>query len=117
MNFISNINVIIFNDNHDSLFSSINQIISYYYSQDSDSTSYYNIAEIEEITDRVEELFNNWPEEWGVRKADQIGVVTAYMDQVHKIRVSLRKRKKELRDVVVERVMNVQGMDYSMYSL
>ena len=49
---------------------------------DGDSTSYYNIAEVEEIVDRVDELFKHWPEEWGERKAELIGVVTPYADQV-----------------------------------
>ncbi len=50
--------------------------------QDADSTSFYNMAEIEEITDRVEELWKNWPIEWGEKKAASIGVVTPYFDQV-----------------------------------
>ena len=50
--------------------------------QDSDSTSYYNIAEMVEVADRIEELYVNWPVEWGPRRADQIGVVTPYADQV-----------------------------------
>ncbi len=52
--------------------------------QDPDSTSYYNPAEIEETVDRVEELYDNWPEEWGERRADAIGVVTPYAEQVEK---------------------------------
>ena len=51
--------------------------------QDSDSTSYYNMAEIEEVVDRVEELYEDWPSEWGPRKANSIGIVTPYFDQVH----------------------------------
>lgn len=50
--------------------------------QDSDSTSYYNVAELEEIVDRVEELYLTWPEEWGPRDASAIGVVSPYIDQV-----------------------------------
>lgn len=50
--------------------------------QDTDSTSYYNMAEIEEIVDRVEDIFDNWPEGWGPRKASSIGIVTPYYDQV-----------------------------------
>ncbi len=50
--------------------------------QDTDSTSFYNASEIEEIIARVEELYNKWPEEWGEPQADAIGVVTPYYDQV-----------------------------------
>ena len=50
--------------------------------QDRESTSFYNASEIEEITARVEELYNKWPEEWGEPQPDSIGVVTPYYDQV-----------------------------------
>lgn len=50
--------------------------------QDTDSTSFYNLSEIQEIVERVEELYHNWPEEWGTRQAKDIGVVTPYYDQV-----------------------------------
>lgn len=50
--------------------------------QDADSTSYYNTAEIDELVDQVEELWNRWPPEWGERTGEAIGVVTPYVDQV-----------------------------------
>lgn len=50
--------------------------------QDDSSTSFFNIAEAEEVVERVNDLFNNWPEEWGPRKAEQIAVVTCYNEQV-----------------------------------
>lgn len=50
--------------------------------QDDDSTSYYNMAEIEEIVERVSELCNNWPKEWEEKAAESILVVTPYLDQV-----------------------------------
>ena len=50
--------------------------------QEADSTSYYNISEIQEVVERVDELYTMWPAEWGPRKADDIMVVTAYYDQV-----------------------------------
>ncbi|OWF53235.1 helicase with zinc finger domain 2-like [Mizuhopecten yessoensis] len=80
--------------------------------QDTDSTSFYNLSEIQEIVERVEDLFHNWPHEWGPRQAKEIGVVTPYYDQVQLIRKSLRKRHKELGSVTVERVNNVQGKEF-----
>ena len=50
--------------------------------QDADSTSYYNMAEVEEVVERVEELYNSWPKEWGPPQASSIGVVTPYYEQV-----------------------------------
>ena len=50
--------------------------------QDETSTSFYNIAEAEEVAERVKDLFDNWPSEWGPRKAESIAVVTCYNDQV-----------------------------------
>ncbi|KAL3877847.1 hypothetical protein ACJMK2_035491 [Sinanodonta woodiana] len=78
--------------------------------QDSDSVSYYNMSEVQEIVERVEELFKNWPEAWGERSAKEIGVVTPYYDQVQLIRKALKK--KYLRDVTVERISNVQGKEF-----
>lgn len=83
--------------------------------QQSDSTSYYNAAEVQEVTDRVEELFDSWPlAEWGERRAEYIAVVTPYFDQVNRIRQALRKRRFDLRGVVVERIMNMQGKRYGL---
>ena len=50
--------------------------------QETDSTSYHNMAEIGEVTDQVEELYLNWPPQWGPFNAEAIGVVTPYTDQV-----------------------------------
>ncbi|XP_033763482.1 LOW QUALITY PROTEIN: helicase with zinc finger domain 2-like [Pecten maximus] len=80
--------------------------------QDRDGTSFYNLSEIQEIVERVEELFHSWPQEWGPRQAKDIGVVTPYFDQVQLIRKSLRKRHPELGSVTVERVNNVQGKEF-----
>ena len=78
--------------------------------QEPDSTSYYNAAEVQEVADRVEELYESWPaSEWGERRAEHIAVVSPYFDQVNRIRQALRRRRKELRAVVVERIMNMQG--------
>lgn len=53
--------------------------------QDAESTSYYNLAEVEEIVERVSTLVQCWPDEWndpGVSPAESILVVTPYLDQV-----------------------------------
>lgn len=50
--------------------------------QDENNVSYYNMSEVQEIVERVEELYEKWPEEWGPPAAREIGVVTPYYDQV-----------------------------------
>ena len=50
--------------------------------QDENSISYYNMSEVQEVVDRVDDLFDKWPEEWGSPTAKDIGVVTPYYDQV-----------------------------------
>jgi superfamily I DNA and/or RNA helicase len=50
--------------------------------QREDGTSWYNWAEVQEVVERVNELYNSWPESWGVRDAKAILVTTAYSDQV-----------------------------------
>ncbi|KAI8498783.1 hypothetical protein Bbelb_232360 [Branchiostoma belcheri] len=83
-------------------------------SEESATTSFYNDAEVWEVADRVEALWNSWPEaEWGERDDNsmaQIGVVTPYQDQVNRIRLALRG--KGLAGVTVETVTNVQGKEY-----
>ncbi|XP_038069639.1 probable helicase with zinc finger domain [Patiria miniata] len=79
--------------------------------QEKNSTSFYNNAEVFEITERVAELQKAWPvEEWGNLDETSIGVVSHYADQVFRIRSELRKRR--LHNVSVERVMNVQGKQF-----
>jgi len=53
--------------------------------QEADSTSYYNLAEVEELVERVSELVQCWPDEWNepfVSPAESILVITPYLDQV-----------------------------------
>jgi len=50
--------------------------------QDERSTSWYNVAEVDEVVSRVMELYTSWPTEWGERSAQSILVTTAYTDQV-----------------------------------
>ena len=50
--------------------------------QDERSTSWYNMAEVEEVVTRVMELYTNWPTEWGECSPQSILVTAAYTDQV-----------------------------------
>ena len=50
--------------------------------QEANSTSFYNLAEIHEIVERVFTLYENWPQAWGKRIADAILVTTPYSEQV-----------------------------------
>lgn len=50
--------------------------------QDKESTSFYNRAESSEVVERVIELLDDWPREWGAATPEEIGVVTPYHDQV-----------------------------------
>jgi len=58
--------------------------------QDESSTSWYNLAEVNEVIERVCELYESWPVEWGQRDAKSILVTTAYSDQVCTLFVRIR---------------------------
>ena len=51
--------------------------------QDTESTSFYNHAESSEVVEQVEQLLINWPQEWGRKSPEDIGVISPYYDQVH----------------------------------
>ncbi|XP_066291041.1 3'-5' exoribonuclease HELZ2-like [Branchiostoma lanceolatum] len=74
------------------------------------STSYFNIAEVLEIAERVEKLWKDWPEEWGPRNMADIGVITPYHNQTQLIRKELRQKR--LGGVTVEMVTNIQGKQF-----
>uniref|UniRef100_A0ABM0MGU2 Helicase with zinc finger domain 2-like n=1 Tax=Saccoglossus kowalevskii TaxID=10224 RepID=A0ABM0MGU2_SACKO len=73
-------------------------------------TSYCNMAEVMEISDRVEHLCKHWPKDWGKIDYSKVGVISPYSTQVQQIRQSLRKRY--LTEVTVDRIFNVQGKEY-----
>ncbi|XP_043249887.1 probable helicase with zinc finger domain [Colletes gigas] len=80
--------------------------------QDIHSTGYVHETEAYEVVTRVLELKNNWPvDRWGPYGEESIGVLAYYAEQVRRIRTELRKRK--LSDVSVERVLNVQGKQFT----
>ncbi|CAH1274496.1 HELZ2 [Branchiostoma lanceolatum] len=74
------------------------------------STSYFNMAEVLEIAERVEKLWKDWPEEWGPRNMADIGVITPYHNQTQLIRKELRQKR--LGGVTVEMVTNIQGKQF-----
>ncbi|XP_037094135.1 probable helicase with zinc finger domain [Pollicipes pollicipes] len=78
--------------------------------QSSGTTGYCNDAEVYEVADRVAALLDAWPAEWGERADDTICVVSAYAEQVQKIRSELRSRR--LSTVTVEHLLNVQGKEF-----
>ncbi|XP_064617537.1 3'-5' exoribonuclease HELZ2-like [Liolophura sinensis] len=80
--------------------------------QEPHSTSYYNTAEMEEVVERVAELYNKWPDEWGTKDPGAICVTTSYVDQVHLIRNGLRRKSNELKDVTCERAHNIPGREF-----
>ncbi|XP_059155156.1 probable helicase with zinc finger domain [Physella acuta] len=83
--------------------------------QHENSTGFYNMSEVYEIVERVDELKKKWPEAWGAFDNNGISIVAPYSDQVARIRAELRKRK--LFNVNVERVLNVQGKQYRVIML
>ncbi|XP_035696319.1 helicase with zinc finger domain 2-like [Branchiostoma floridae] len=74
------------------------------------STSYFNIAEVLEISERVQQLWKDWPEEWGPPNMANIGVITPYHNQMQLIRKELRQKR--LGGVTVEMVTNIQGKQF-----
>ncbi|XP_058800615.1 probable helicase with zinc finger domain [Phymastichus coffea] len=80
--------------------------------QGSNSTGYYNAVEAAEIAERVSDLRRHWPaDSWGPFGEGSIGVLAHYAEQVLLIRGELRKRR--LFNVSVERVLNVQGKQFT----
>jgi len=52
--------------------------------QDKNSTSFYNMSEVEELVRRVKELHDCWPErQWGTRDSRDILVTSVYWHQVN----------------------------------
>ncbi|XP_012537341.1 probable helicase with zinc finger domain [Monomorium pharaonis] len=76
------------------------------------STGYHHATEAEELANRVLELRSAWPtQQWGPYNEGSIGVLSYYPEQVQRLRIELRKRL--LFDVSVERVLNVQGKQFT----
>ena len=80
--------------------------------QGASGTGYYNRCEARMVADKVCQLKETWPAEWGPFDAESIGVLSHYGEQVAQIRQELRQRA--LGHVTVERVLNVQGKQYTV---
>uniref|UniRef100_A0A674HYP0 Helicase with zinc finger 2 n=1 Tax=Terrapene triunguis TaxID=2587831 RepID=A0A674HYP0_9SAUR len=72
-------------------------------------TSWYNVAEIMQVIEKVQEMHQKWPDEWGARDLKRICVVSHGM-QVNAIRQELRK--KHLGEVAVENFENLPGREF-----
>ncbi|KFO93891.1 Helicase with zinc finger domain 2, partial [Buceros rhinoceros silvestris] len=71
--------------------------------------SWQNASEIIQVVEKVKEIYQRWPEEWGDRDPKKICVVSHGM-QVFATRQELRK--KQLQDVVVENYENLPGREF-----
>ncbi|XP_069727596.1 3'-5' exoribonuclease HELZ2 [Phaenicophaeus curvirostris] len=71
--------------------------------------SWHNASEITQVIEKVKEIYQRWPDEWGVRDLKRICVVSHGM-QVSATRQELRK--KQLQDVVVENYENLPGREF-----
>ncbi|XP_060540546.1 helicase with zinc finger domain 2 [Pantherophis guttatus] len=73
------------------------------------SMSWYNISEIEQIIEKVQEMDQKWPVEWGQKNLKSICVVS-YGIQVKFIRDKMRK--KGFSEVTVESYDNLAGREF-----
>ncbi|NXA03504.1 HELZ2 Helicase, partial [Sapayoa aenigma] len=71
--------------------------------------SWHNASEIIQVMEKVKEIYQRWPDEWGAQDLKRICVVSHGM-QVSAIRQELRK--KQLQDVVVENYENLPGREF-----
>ncbi|NWQ88201.1 HELZ2 Helicase, partial [Burhinus bistriatus] len=77
--------------------------------RDMSMISWHNASEIIQVIEKVKEIHQRWPDEWGVRDLKRICVVSHGM-QVSATRQELRK--KQLQDVVVENYENLPGREF-----
>ncbi|NXI93855.1 HELZ2 Helicase, partial [Psophia crepitans] len=77
--------------------------------RDMSMISWHNTSEIIEVKEKVKEIYQRWPDEWGVRDLKRICVVSHGM-QVSATRQELRKN--QLQDVVVENYENLPGREF-----
>ncbi|NXW54855.1 HELZ2 Helicase, partial [Eurystomus gularis] len=71
--------------------------------------SWHNTSEIIQVVEKVKEIYERWPYEWGDRDLKRICVVS-HGRQVFATRQELRK--KQLQDVVVENYENLPGREF-----
>ncbi|XP_060086564.1 helicase with zinc finger domain 2 [Heteronotia binoei] len=82
--------------------------------QDASKTSWINVSEIMQVVEKVQEMSEKWPDEWGEHDLKKICVVS-YGSQIAAIRQELRK--KCLREVVVESYENLPGKEFRLIIL
>ena len=76
---------------------------------ESERTSWWNPAEVEEVASRVEFVVEHWPLEWGAALGpDDICVVTCHAAQATRLRERIH-RDVRLKNVRVEHVLDAQG--------
>lgn len=77
--------------------------------RDMSMISWHNASEITQVVEKVEEIYQRWPHEWGAQDQKRICVVSHGV-QVSAIRQELRK--KQLPEVVVENYENLPGREF-----
>ncbi|NXX85406.1 HELZ2 Helicase, partial [Urocolius indicus] len=77
--------------------------------RDMSMISWHNSSEIIQVTEKVKEIYQRWPDEWGDRDLKRICVVS-HGGQVSATRQELRKN--HLQDVVVENYENLPGREF-----
>ncbi|NXS57031.1 HELZ2 Helicase, partial [Brachypteracias leptosomus] len=77
--------------------------------KDMSMISWHNASEIIQVVEKVKEIYERWPYEWGDRDLKRICVVS-HGRQVSATRQELRK--KQLQDVVVENYENLPGREF-----
>ncbi|XP_077192077.1 3'-5' exoribonuclease HELZ2 [Paroedura picta] len=85
-----------------------------YAEQDASKTSWINSSEVMQVVEKVQEMSEEWPDEWGERDLQRICVVS-YGSQLQAIRQELRRNR--LRDVVVENYENLPGKEFRLIIL
>ncbi|KAH9515064.1 hypothetical protein Btru_019075, partial [Bulinus truncatus] len=81
--------------------------------QNKDSTSYLNHAEAQEVVEKVKELVENWPKDWGVLDPKKIAVISSYSDQIKHIRLLMRadRQRQYLQQIDVGPIHSFQGKE------
>ncbi|XP_072852771.2 3'-5' exoribonuclease HELZ2 [Pogona vitticeps] len=77
--------------------------------RDFSMTSWYNNLEMLQVKEKIQEMLQRWPDEWGVPEPKKICVVS-YGMQVLTLRQELRKSR--LGDVMVETYENLPGREF-----
>ncbi|NWV53473.1 HELZ2 Helicase, partial [Daphoenositta chrysoptera] len=77
--------------------------------RDISTISWQNVSEIVQVIEKVKEIYQRWPDEWGARDLKKICVVS-HGTQVSATRQELRR--KQLQDVMVENYENLPGREF-----